>query len=172
MDDLVPIGRFYSTEGISLDPHPAQPDGPPIWTGSWGSDAGLRRTARLADGWLASAYNTTPDAFGDAWSRLREMLPAEGKDPDDFPNALATMWFHITEDKAEAERIMQERVVPTIHRPEEILRARLPIGPADLFAEKLSDFARAGVQRVFVWPVADEARQLELFWEKVRPAIR
>jgi alkanesulfonate monooxygenase SsuD/methylene tetrahydromethanopterin reductase-like flavin-dependent oxidoreductase (luciferase family) len=165
------VGRFYSTEGISLDPRPAHPDGPPIWTGSWGSDAGLRRTARLADGWLASAYNTTPSAFGEAWARLRDLLSAEGKDPARFPNALATMWFHITEDKAEADKVMQERLVPTINRPEEVLRARLPVGPAELFAEKLSDFARAGVQRVFVWPVTDEANQLELFWEKVRPAV-
>lgn len=165
------VGRFYSTEGISLDPHPAHPDGPPIWTGSWGSDAGLRRTARLADGWLASAYNTTPSAFGEAWDRLRDLLPAEGKDAEHFPNALATMWFHITEDKAEADRVMRERLVPTINRPEDVLRDRLPVGPAELFAEKLSDFARAGVQRVFVWPVTDEAHQLELFWEKVRPAI-
>jgi alkanesulfonate monooxygenase SsuD/methylene tetrahydromethanopterin reductase-like flavin-dependent oxidoreductase (luciferase family) len=165
------VGRFYSTEGISLDPHPAQPDGPPIWTGSWGSDAGLRRTARLADGWLASAYNTTPSAFGEAWARLQELLPAEGKDPDHFPNALATMWFHITEDKAEADRVMRERLVPTINRPEDVLRDRLPVGPAELFAEKLSAFARAGVQRVFVWPVTDEAHQLELFWETVRPEI-
>jgi alkanesulfonate monooxygenase SsuD/methylene tetrahydromethanopterin reductase-like flavin-dependent oxidoreductase (luciferase family) len=166
------IGRFYSTEGITLDPPPAQTDGPPIWTGSWGSEAGLRRTARLADGWLASAYNTTPSAFGEAWTRLRELLVAQGKEPDGFPNALATMWFHITEDTAEAERVMRERLVPTIHRPEEVLRARLPVGPAEQFAEKLSDFARAGVQRVFVWPVTDEVRQLELFWETVRPAIR
>jgi hypothetical protein len=56
------VGRFYSTEGISLDPHPAQEKGPQIWVGSWGSDAGLQRTARLGDGWLASAYNTTPAA--------------------------------------------------------------------------------------------------------------
>jgi len=32
----------------------------PLWIGSWGSAAGLRRVARLGDGWLASAYNTTP----------------------------------------------------------------------------------------------------------------
>lgn len=165
------VGRFYSTDGINLDPHPARPDGPPIWTGSWGSDAGLRRTARLADGWLASAYNTTPLAFADAWARLRELLPLHGKDPERFPNALATMWFHITEDEVEADRIMRERVLPTINRPEEVLRARLPIGPAAHFAEKLSEFALAGVQRVFVWPVADEARQLELFWDTVRPAV-
>ena len=164
-------GRFYSTAGVSLDPHPTRREGPPIWVGSWGSDAGLRRTARLADGWLASAYNTTPTAFGEAWARLRELLSAHGKDPDAFPNALATMWFHITDSRAEADRVMQERLVPTIHRPEELLRERLPVGPAEMFAEKLSDFARAGVQRVFVWPVVDEAHQLERFWEEVRPAV-
>jgi len=56
-------GEFYSTEGVSLEPHPAQRSGPPIWIGSWGSEAGLRRVARLGDGWLASAYNTTLEAF-------------------------------------------------------------------------------------------------------------
>ena len=61
------VGRFYSTAGISLDPHPIREEGPPIWLGSWGSEAGLRRTARLADGWLASAYNTTPTLFAEAW---------------------------------------------------------------------------------------------------------
>jgi alkanesulfonate monooxygenase SsuD/methylene tetrahydromethanopterin reductase-like flavin-dependent oxidoreductase (luciferase family) len=127
-----------------------------MWIGSWGSDAGLRRTARLADGWLASAYNTTSTAFGEAWSQMRSLLPAYGKDPERFPNALATMWFHITDSKAEADRVMHERLVPTIHRPEEVLRERLPVGPAELFAEKLSAFARAGVQRVFVWPVENE----------------
>ena len=60
------VGRFYSTEEISLQPAPAQPGGPPIWIGSWGSDAGLRRVARLGDGWLASAYNTTPELFTEA----------------------------------------------------------------------------------------------------------
>ena len=127
--------------------------------GSWGSGPGLSRVARLADGWLASAYNTTPELFGEAWRSLREKLVARGKDPDPFPNALATMWCYVTDDRREAERILQERVIPTVHRPEAMLRERLPIGPAEQFAEKLTAFARAGVQRVLIWPVADERRQ-------------
>ena len=166
--DAAPFtGRFYSTGGIRLDPRPMRPEGPPIWLGSWGSEVGLRRTARLADGWLASAYNTTPELFAEAWARLQDLLPAHGKDPASFPNALATMWFYLTDDRAEAERVMRERVLPTIHRPEELLRERLPVGPAEQLAEKLSAFARAGVQRVYVWPVADEVQQLERFWETV-----
>ena len=163
------VGRFYSTEGIRLEPLPVREEGPPIWIGSWGSEAGLRRIARLADGWLASAYNTTPHGFALAWAQLQDLLPLTGRTPRTFPNALATMWFYITESQTEADQVMRERMVPTIHRPEEILRERLPVGPAELFAEKLSAFARAGVQRVFIWPVADETRQLELFWDKVRP---
>ena len=171
-DDAEPFtGRFYSTEGIDLQPRPAQLSGPPIWVGSWGSKAGLRRTARLGDGWLASAYNTTPGDFKDAWERLQIDVAESGKDPAAFPNGLATMWFYLTDDQAVAERVFRERLLPTIRRPEEILRDRLPVGPPERFAEKLSAFRDAGVQRVFIWPVTDELDQLERFAETVAPLL-
>src|SRR4029077_1143564 len=116
------VGRFYSTAGLPLHPLPAHPHGPPIWVGSWGSATGLRRVARLADGWLASAYNTTPQLFGEAWQVLRSKLADQGKVADTFPNALATMWCYITDDRADADRILRERVIPAVHRPEEMLR--------------------------------------------------
>ena len=78
-------GAFYSTDGMELLPGPVHEGGPPIWIGSWGSDAGLRRVARLADGWLASAYNTTPEAFGEALGRLGEHLIRAGTDPEGSP---------------------------------------------------------------------------------------
>jgi alkanesulfonate monooxygenase SsuD/methylene tetrahydromethanopterin reductase-like flavin-dependent oxidoreductase (luciferase family) len=166
------VGRFYTTQGLSLDPPAAQPSGPPIWVGSWGSEAGLRRVARLADGWLASAYNTTPDLFAQAWQNLRTKLRDHGKAPDTFPNALATMWCYITDDRREARRVLEDRLVPAVHRPADLLQDRLPIGPPELFAEKLSAFAEAGVQRVFIWPVDDEVHQLERFCRDVRPLVQ
>jgi len=165
------VGRFYSTAGIDLRPGPTQPSGPPIWIGSWGPDAGLRRTARLADGWLASAYNTTPAGFAVAWTTLQGLLADEGRDAATFPNALATMWFHITDDPVEADRVVRDRLVPAVHRPEAQLRERLPVAPAGAFAEKLHAFREAGVQQVLVWPVVDEARQLELFCDRVVPLL-
>ena len=164
-------GQFYSTEGVDLHPRPVQPGGPPIWVGSWGSETGLRRVARLGDGWLASAYNTTPALFAEALTRLGGYLADHGKDPQTFPNALATMWFYITEDPSEADHIFRDRVIPAINRPESLLRERLPIGPAGSFADLLAGFKEAGLQRVLLWPVADEARQLELFREKVASAV-
>jgi alkanesulfonate monooxygenase SsuD/methylene tetrahydromethanopterin reductase-like flavin-dependent oxidoreductase (luciferase family) len=120
---------------------------------------------------LASAYNTTPELFGRAWLTLRSKLADHGKTPDTFPNALSTMWCYITDDSVEADRILRERVAPVVHRPEDMLRERLAIGSAELFAEKLTAFAKAGVQRVFIWPVADELHQLDRFWNEVRPLV-
>jgi len=164
-------GQFYSTAGIDLRPRPAQAGGPPIWIGSWGSEAGLRRVARLGDGWLASAYNTTPALFGEALTRLNGYLADHGKNPETFPNALATMWFYITENPSEADHIFRHRVLPAINRPGNLLRERLPIGSAGAVADLLAAFKTAGLKRVLLWPVADEARQLELFREKVAPAV-
>jgi alkanesulfonate monooxygenase SsuD/methylene tetrahydromethanopterin reductase-like flavin-dependent oxidoreductase (luciferase family) len=161
-------GKFYSTEGIRLEPAPPR-GGPPIWLGSWGSEAGIRRTARLADGWLASAYNTTPALFADARIRLEQALASAGRDASAFPNAIATMWMYVTEDAAEADRVMQDIVARTVARPIEELRERLLVGPAEQCAAKLRAFAEAGAQMVLLWPVADERTQLEAFAARVRP---
>jgi alkanesulfonate monooxygenase SsuD/methylene tetrahydromethanopterin reductase-like flavin-dependent oxidoreductase (luciferase family) len=164
-------GEFYSTEGVTLEPRPAQRPGPPIWIGSWGSEAGLRRVARLGDGWLASAYNTTPEAFAAARRRLAEHLHAAGKDPARFPNAIATMFFYVADERATSERIVREVLSPTLNRPEEELRERLLVGPAEECAEKLAAYRAAGANRIFLWPVEDELRQLAAFQERVAPLV-
>jgi len=164
-------GRFYTTEGIMLEPFPAQKSGPPIWLGSWGSRAGLQRVARLADGWLASGYNTTPELFTKAWQQLHEFLVAEGKDPSSFPNAIATMWLYITEDEKDSEQMLSEVLAPALNRPIAELRERLPIGSAQDCAEKLAAHQKVGVQRVYLWPLADELEQIKIFMRQVVPLI-
>ena len=47
----------------------------------------------------------------------------------------------------------------------------LPIGSAEDCAEILRAYARAGAQRVFLWPLADEREQLEVFRERVVPLL-
>jgi alkanesulfonate monooxygenase SsuD/methylene tetrahydromethanopterin reductase-like flavin-dependent oxidoreductase (luciferase family) len=164
-------GAFYSTRGIRLEPPPAQDGGPPIWVGSWGSDAGLRRAARLGDGWIASAYNTTPEGFVESWGRLRRQLPQHGKDPETFPNALATMMFRVEDETSSARRILEEWVAPTLGRAPEELAERLLVGSAEACAERLTQYAEAGVQRMFLWPVGHPIEQLELFGERVAPLL-
>jgi alkanesulfonate monooxygenase SsuD/methylene tetrahydromethanopterin reductase-like flavin-dependent oxidoreductase (luciferase family) len=165
-------GEFYSTSGVVLEPAPVQRPGPSIWVASWGSPAGLRRVARLGDGWLASAYNTTPDRFREGLDRLSGERRRVGKAAESFPSALATTWLHATEDKGQAERMIRDVLAPMLHRPAEELRsAPLLIGPAEACAERLAAYVDAGARRIFVWPLGDEVRQLELFRERVTPAV-
>jgi len=44
-------GQFFSFAGISIEPPPAQPGGPPLWVGGR-SEAAIRRAATLGDGWI------------------------------------------------------------------------------------------------------------------------
>jgi alkanesulfonate monooxygenase SsuD/methylene tetrahydromethanopterin reductase-like flavin-dependent oxidoreductase (luciferase family) len=155
-------GQFYATTDVALEPPPPRPGGTPVWVASWGSAAGLRRVARLGDGWLASGYNTTPERFGESRVSLAKGLP----------NGLATMWMYVTEDAGEADRVLTGVLAPLLNRPVEAIRdLALPIGPAELCAERISAFAAAGAERVFVWPLADNLRQLELFRERVVPLV-
>ena len=170
-DDVPFKGAFYSTVGFTLTPTPAQRPGPPIWIGSWGSAAGLKRVARLADGWLASGYNTTPELFAQAWSDVQAEVTGHGRDGAQFPNGIATMWCYVTEDRARAESILADVLVPILKRPAEELRAKLPIGSAEECAAKLLAYARSGAQRVFLWPLADERAQLEVFRKRVMPLV-
>src|SRR6266498_4944160 len=147
------VGRFYSTEDLQLMPSPAQPGGPPIWIGSWGSDAGLRRVARLADGWLASAYNTTPDQFKVGLGKLRDNLKTMGKDPESFPNALVTMFMFVTEDRTKVNRVLSEVLGAMLKLPLDQLSERLLVGSPEACAEKLAAYQLAGVQRIFLWPI-------------------
>ena len=169
-DATATLRRLLS--GDSLAPAPRRSGGIPLWIGSWGSAAGLRRVARLGDGWLASAYNTTPEGFAAAREALSEALRARGRAPGGFPNALATMWTWITEDGREADRILREVLAPVLKRDPAALRDQLCIGPAEKCAELLSRYAQAGCERVHLWPLGDEPRQIELAATEVLPFVQ
>lgn len=162
-------GPFYSTAGVDLAPRPVQPGGPPLWVGSWGSTRGLRRVARLADGWLASAYHLTPAGITEARGRLDDELTRAGRDPSTFPDAVATLFFQVTDDAAEAESLITDVLAPALNRPPHLLTERLAIGPATLLGERLAALRGAGVQCVYLWPVLDPLRQVELLAEVSSP---
>jgi len=105
--------RFYNLPSdIALAPGPHRREGIPLWIGSWGSRAGLARVARAGDGWLASAYNTTPERFSQARMALNQALRDRGREPAGFPDALATMWTWIARDRAEGDRMLADVLAP------------------------------------------------------------
>jgi alkanesulfonate monooxygenase SsuD/methylene tetrahydromethanopterin reductase-like flavin-dependent oxidoreductase (luciferase family) len=131
----------------------------PIWIGSWGSAAGLRRVARFGDGWIASAYNTTPERLAAG----RQALPA------DFPVALATVWAYLTDSKDEAQRRV-EGLAAMLGRDPAVLAGQVLIGDAEHCQAWLRAYADAGVDTAFIWPIDDPVAQLQRFGAEVVPA--
>jgi alkanesulfonate monooxygenase SsuD/methylene tetrahydromethanopterin reductase-like flavin-dependent oxidoreductase (luciferase family) len=165
--------RYYPiAHDVELVPGPWRQAGIPLWIGSWGSGAGLARVARAGDGWLASAYNTTPERFCAARTALAGALKDRGRNADGFPNALATMWTWVSKDRAEADRVLADVLAPVLKRDPDELRAQVCVGPAEHCAELLSHYAQAGCELVYLWPLGDEPRQLELVAGAVAPQIR
>ena len=63
-------------------------------------------------------------------------------------------------------------LAPMLNRPADLIRElALPIGPAQVCAERLTRYAMAGVQRIFLWPLADDVQQLTMFQERVAPLV-
>ena len=168
---LVQRGRATYRVPSDVELAPAPQHRIPLWIGSWGSNAGLRRVARAGDGWLASAYNTTPDGFAEARDHLARELEDRGRDSEGFPNGLATMWTWVAKDRAEGDRVLGDVLAPLLNRDPDELRGQLCIGTAEHCAGVLSSYAAAGCQRVYLWPLGEEQRQIELVASEVAPRI-
>lgn len=150
-------GTFYAADArLAPLPDPA----PQIWFGSWGSDRRLAAMAAEADGWFASAYNASPNQFQEARARLDDHLRAADREPEAFPDAVATMWLHVTESRREADEMITDVLAPTLNRDPALL-ADLPVGGAQHCAEVLARYASAGAREVLLWPIRDSVTQIE-----------
>jgi alkanesulfonate monooxygenase SsuD/methylene tetrahydromethanopterin reductase-like flavin-dependent oxidoreductase (luciferase family) len=145
---------------------PDSAGGPPIWIASWGSPAGLRRVARLGDGWIGSAYNTTPAQAAAA----RETLSGLRGDLAGFDCVLATMWTYITEDPRRRDEQLS-RLSSVLKRPVDYLAPRVLVGSAEHCVALLTEYARAGIDEIFLWPVGDLEDQLTRFAEEIAPLV-
>ena len=67
-------GRFFSFEGITIEPSPVQPGGPPLWVGGR-SPAAQRRAGRLGDGWMPIWVSAERFAAGLAESGVTPRRP-------------------------------------------------------------------------------------------------
>jgi alkanesulfonate monooxygenase SsuD/methylene tetrahydromethanopterin reductase-like flavin-dependent oxidoreductase (luciferase family) len=52
-------GTQFQLKDTLVTPPPFRPSGPPVWMASW-TPPGLRRAARLADGWIADPVQSLP----------------------------------------------------------------------------------------------------------------
>ena len=161
-------GKYYQLEKISIAPMPFQKPHPPIFVGTWGSsEAGLKRTAKYGDGWMASAYNITPDKFREKWNMLLSYRKRLGKDSESFENCLMSMFGYISSDKDKVHRMVKDRLSPALGRPAEQLENLLLFGSVEECIQKINVLYEAGVMRLHFWPISDFEEQIEIFRKEI-----
>jgi alkanesulfonate monooxygenase SsuD/methylene tetrahydromethanopterin reductase-like flavin-dependent oxidoreductase (luciferase family) len=72
-------GRHFKLKDLLITPRPFQVSGPPVWMASW-TPPGLRRAARIADGWIADPVQSLPVIKGFA-ERYRAECAKLGRKP-------------------------------------------------------------------------------------------
>ena len=156
-------GKYYALKDILLMPKPVQKPHPPIYVGSWGSNAGLKRLAKYSNGWMASAYNITPAKFKEKWNFLLAYRKSLGKEEEPFDNSVMSMFGYIHDDKDNIRKVVKEILSPALRRPAEDLEQILLFGSLDECLRKIKDLVNAGVNRIHFWPVLDYKDQIRIF---------
>ena len=138
-------GRFFSVQDTTIMPRPWQKNGLPIWIGGR-SQAALRRTGRLGDGWLVSSVS--PEEVQSGIETIRAHAAEAGRHvPEDHYGVLIPFYF------ADSAEIALEIAGPSI-RP----RADLPIGAFTAFGNpaqvraKIEAYIAAGVTKFVLRP--------------------
>jgi alkanesulfonate monooxygenase SsuD/methylene tetrahydromethanopterin reductase-like flavin-dependent oxidoreductase (luciferase family) len=79
-NDVSHTGNFTRFENVTIAPKPVQPGGVPIWLASNNVDPGLKRVARLGDGWLNNIKS--PEIYRECWDKIRGYAASSGRDPN------------------------------------------------------------------------------------------
>ena len=79
-NDVTYAGSFSKFEHITVEPKPIQPGGVPIWLASNNVEPGLKRVARMGDGWLNNI--TDPRVYKECLGKIRAYAAEAGRDPE------------------------------------------------------------------------------------------
>lgn len=160
-------GSTWRITDFPMGPKPVQQPHPPIWFGV-GDPNALRRTARLADGWIGAGSAST-NRFRQQAQQLRQFLEEEGRDPASFPVS-KRVYIAVDNDKEGALRRLQGWFDGVYHRPE--MAERVAVwGGVEECVERVAEVIDAGAGHVVLNPVYDELEQLEVLAEEVIPEL-
>jgi probable F420-dependent oxidoreductase len=149
-------GRFYHLDNAKLGIQPLQQP-LPIWMGVGHPDA-IRRTARMADGWMGAGGSTTDD-FRRTVPLLRDSLEQAGRDPAGFP--ISKRIFIAVDDKPEVARAeLQRWYTEVYHNPAGTDSSGIH-GTPEQVRQRLDDMVGMGANHLLLNPVSHHVAQLE-----------
>jgi len=164
-------GRFAQVPGLSLDPGPIQPGGPPRWLGGR-SDAAIRRAGRHADVWMPYMY--TPEQLADSLVRVRQAAEQAWRDPESVSGAVFG-WGAVDEDGTRSRRWAIDGVSTTYQQDFSRHADRYLLhGTPDEVAKRIAEYRDAGAETFVFSPVGEgerRRRMVNLFAEQVVPQV-
>mgnify|MGYP001597597197 CR=1 FL=1 len=167
-DEVTFHGEFYRLDRITIFPKPAQKP-PPIWIGGK-SDAAMRRSGRLGDGWIPSFI--TPDEFRRGVEQVqRYAREARREVPADHFGALINYTFA---DSRDAALKLAGPYIPRNRVEEATLAASTAFGPPEAVARKLEEYVNGGGSKFILRPLCPPEQmldQLARLAEEVIPAF-
>jgi alkanesulfonate monooxygenase SsuD/methylene tetrahydromethanopterin reductase-like flavin-dependent oxidoreductase (luciferase family) len=179
-DDVNFEADFFQFSGITMEPKPVQ-DPCPIWMATnaqrlssgttSGSDRGLRRVGRYADGW--QTHTATPEAFRASWEKILATAEELGRDTSNFGNCLYHN-IHVSDDHEESlkeARQFLEAYYETGYTRERV-EAWTALGTPEECIENLRTYRGSGVQRITLRLCSnDQFGQLERVVRDVLPYV-
>ena len=145
-DEATFHGKYYNFENISLEPKPVQKPGPPVWIGGR-SDAALRRTGRLGEGWLPSAI--TPQECRDGIEAIQVYAAESDRTIEDDHYGVSIICAI-----ADTKEAALELAAPALARRREDvgLEAYTALGTPDMIQETLNEYVEAGITKFVLRP--------------------
>jgi probable F420-dependent oxidoreductase len=138
-------GKFYSVNDVTIMPRPWQKNGLPIWIGGR-SQAAMRRTGRLGDGWLVSSVSPAEVEVG--IKTIRTYAAEAGRQvPEDHYGVLIPFCFAVNGDSA--LEIARRSIRPRDDLP---ISAFTALGSPEEVRAKVQSYIRAGATKFVMRP--------------------
>lgn len=164
--DVSHAGSFSSFGHVTLEPRPAQRGGVPIWLASNNVEPGLRRVARMGDGWLNNI--TSPAVYRECWEKIREYAAQAGRDPEAIEPAL---YLTIAGGEEQAATEAHAFLAQYYHRPYEAVAKAMAcvVGGWEEILDQIEAYREAGAETVILrFAVRDQLGQLEAAADSLR----
>jgi probable F420-dependent oxidoreductase len=165
-DEVTFQGEFYKLDRVTIFPKPWQTP-PPIWIGGK-SDAAIKRTARVGDGWIPSFI--TPEEFRAGVDRVQTLAASAGREvPEDH---FGTLINYAIADSREAAFAMAEPFIQRGRVDDATMRQCTAFGPPEVLSAKIEEYVKGGGSKFIVRPLCSSDRMLEqlaIVAERVAP---
>lgn len=154
-DEISFEGQFHRYHGAGIQPRPPMPL--PCWIGGE-SEAAIRRTAMLGDGWIGGL--STPERVGETIAAIKAKL-AENNRTIDADHYGATIPFRIGAESDPAVGAARDRLSKRLKGAErEGTTDGFAVGPADRIVAIMRRYIDQGVAKFVVLPIASDAADL------------